>query len=153
MQTADRDICSARSYLANGECGTNRGTKQFRSIISLKSVDFVGSERPLPLFPTRRKSAIFPSIVRLNSENLSNGRFNLNFATGDEFHPIDWAIECAPSSRFERYLDVSGSFESGSREALARESALRRRSGINTLGECSPVWHLLGARDDVLSLA
>ena len=26
------------------------------------------SERPLPLFPTRRKYAIFPSIVRLNSE-------------------------------------------------------------------------------------
>jgi hypothetical protein len=32
--------------------------------------DLIGSERPLPLFPTRPKSAIFPPIVRLVSRKL-----------------------------------------------------------------------------------
>ena len=36
----------------------------------------VGSERPLPLFPTRRKSAIFPPIVRLKFQNIVEGRIN-----------------------------------------------------------------------------
>jgi len=40
-----------------------------------RSVDGkVGSERALPLFPTRRKSAIFPPIVRLKSQNIVEGR-------------------------------------------------------------------------------
>jgi hypothetical protein len=39
-----------------------------------KSLKF-GSERPLPLFPTRHKYAIFPPIIRLNAENCSSCRF------------------------------------------------------------------------------
>jgi hypothetical protein len=59
----------------------------------------LGSERPLPPFPTRRKSTIFPPIVRLNSEAcrtvVSNRghattdtdiRFKSRFETSGEFH-------------------------------------------------------------------
>src|SRR5450631_2275996 len=37
--------------------------------------DFIGSGRALPLFPTRRKSAIFSPIVRLKSKKLVSSLF------------------------------------------------------------------------------
>jgi hypothetical protein len=41
-----------------------------------RSVGIDGSERPLPLFPTRRKSAIFPPIIRLKCQKLCQDRFD-----------------------------------------------------------------------------
>jgi hypothetical protein len=54
-----------KSLAYNGLAKDEHGTKQFFQKTGLKALILLVARGALPPFPTRRKSAIFPPIVRL----------------------------------------------------------------------------------------